>query len=307
MHIPPHQIEPLSVNGLNGRLLHVPYRQKKRSKKTILLIYGIHSSHERMHSIAEFLADYGEVYSPDLPGLGGMNSFYSIGLTPSLDLYADYLYSFLKAKGLTSKVTVVAMSFGFLVVTRMLQRHEDAQEWFDNVVSFVGFGRASDFKNLPRKQKTFLPTSQLFRTRFGSWLIRRAVFNPLSLRVMFSIFRLFNPKYKHSKANGLKEADAMELDLWQKNDARTRFAIYCMFFTFDLTKHAHQLPIPLHDMTTKTDQYFDHARVNKTLKILYSDVSHSYANLALHAPSIIGSVDDIREIFSDDAKSVLTQ
>src|SRR5690606_17005732 len=130
-------IEPLVVNGLRGRLLHIPASGK--GKKQTVLIYGIHSSHERMYSMALFLSEYGSVTMPDLPGIGGMDSFYSIGRKPTLDEYADYLYTVLKTRGLQQHVTIVAMSFGFLVVTRMLQRHEDARGWFDDIISFVGF------------------------------------------------------------------------------------------------------------------------------------------------------------------------
>lgn len=305
MHIPEDQLEPLSVDGLNGRLLKIP--AVHGSDQQILLIYGIHSSHERMYTMAKFLSNYGTVTLPDLPGIGGMDSFYMRSRRPSIDLYADYLYTFLKIRGLNQNVKVVAMSFGFLVVTRMLQRHPDSRTWFESVISFVGFGRSTDFKNIASQRRWAVPISRLAATRSGSWIISTLIFNPLALRVMFALFRLFNPKYKQVEPAARRESQQMELDLWQRNDARTRFAIYVMFFTFDLTLGQPSLPLPLHDMTTPQDQYFDSRRVNESLKLLYRQVSISQANLALHAPSIIGDVDEVAQVFSAEAKAILNR
>lgn len=302
----PHQyISRFSLNGLDGRRLQLPTARSDQSQP-ILLIYGIHSSLERMYSTADFLSDLGPVTMIDLPGIGGMDSFYSIGLKPTLDTYADYLYSALKSLKLGDGVRVVAMSFGFLVVTRMLQKHPDSQAWFDDVISFVGFGRTSDFNDYKRKHRNYLPLSNIFSTSFGGWVVRRIVFNPVSLRLMFSIFRTFNPKYKHGMATDPEGSLAMELDLWQKNDARTRFGLYKLIFDFDLTRGKTQpIMVPLHDMTTPSDQYFNSAKVSETLRLLYAKVSRSTANMPLHAPSIIGDKQAVNKVFSEEAKAIL--
>lgn len=297
------RIEPLSINGLNGRVL----RLAGSGKEKIILIYGVHSSLERMSSTAEFLSDYGPVIMPDLPGIGGMSSFYSIGLTPSLDNYADYLYTFLKISKLDKQLTVVAMSFGFLVVTRMLQKYPQVQQWTDVVISFVGFGRDSDFKNLEAKRRWYIPISRIFSTKAGGWFIQNIIFNPVGLRLMFAVFRTFNPKYKHAMVNNPEASQRMELDLWQSNDARTRFAIYKQLFNFDLVKGSKLIDVSLHDLTTATDQYLDPRHVTVTLRKLYQPVTSSRANLALHAPSIIGNKAEVTAIFSDEVKGILSR
>jgi pimeloyl-ACP methyl ester carboxylesterase len=298
-------IEPINLNGLVGRTMLLPAQKQPKHKTTILLIYGIHSSHERMAATAEFLSQYGQVVAPDLPGIGGMTSFYTIGKAPTLDMYGDYLYTYLKASKRTQRVKVVAMSFGFLVVTRMLQRHPDAQAWIDDVISFVGFGQASDFKRLQAQKRKTAILGKPFTTKLGAWLVSVVIFNPLSLRIMFGIFRLFNPKYRDVANQDRQAATAMELDLWQKNDARTRFSIYELFFSFNLTTEPVITGVPLHDMTTPHDQYFSAQRVTKSLHAIYQDVTSSKANLELHAPSILGSPADLEVIFSDQAKTIL--
>lgn len=303
--IPQQYLSRLSLNGLNGRQLQLPAKNTG-SESSILLIYGVHSSFERMYSTAEFLADYGAVTMVDLPGIGGMNSFYSVGLEPTLDNYADYLYSTLKTLKLTGRIKVVAMSFGFLVVSRMLQKYPETEAWFDYVISFVGFGRAGDFKNIQSRRRNQLPVCRIFSSRGGGWFIDKIVFNPLGLRLMFAVFRTFNPKYKHGMATDPQRSNQMELDLWQNNDARTRFAIYKILFTFDLTKTRKRLiSVPLHDLTTPSDQYFSPQRVARTLKLLYAKVDASEANMPLHAPSIIGSKRDVEGVFSAEVKAIL--
>jgi len=94
--IPGKHIAPLEIAGLRGRVLELP--AQKGGGKTVLLIYGLHSSLERMYSTAQFHSRYAKVIMPDLPGIGGMESFYKIGRKPDLESYADYLYAFIKSR-----------------------------------------------------------------------------------------------------------------------------------------------------------------------------------------------------------------
>src|SRR5581483_6795608 len=78
---PADYIVPLNMNGLQGRMLHLPAPAGR--KREILLLYGHHSSLERWWGIAQVLNRYGAVTMPDLPGFGGMDSLYKIGRKPS--------------------------------------------------------------------------------------------------------------------------------------------------------------------------------------------------------------------------------
>src|SRR5579863_9493933 len=104
----------LNINGLRGRMLRLP---AKRRNREILLIYGHHASLERFFGLAEMLNDYGAVTMPDLPGFGGMQSFYRLGITPSIDNLADYLATFIKLRYKRRRLTIIGLSFGFTVVT----------------------------------------------------------------------------------------------------------------------------------------------------------------------------------------------
>lgn len=296
-------ISRINIGGLSGRMLHVPGPKKKGRK--ILLIYGLHSSIERMRTTAEFHGQFGEVIMPDLPGFGGMDSFYTIGKEPSLDSYADYLYSFMKVQKLNTEVTIIAMSFGSLIVTRMLQKYPETISYVKDNIAVVGFGRHTDFNTSPLVKRIYIALSRVFATKVGSWLVSTLVFNPISLRLMFAFFRLFNPKYKHTLGEERKASVRMELDLWQKNDTRTKFYTYELIMSFDLTRKASPIPMTIYNMYTPTDQYFDGERVADTMGTLYEKHVGSIAQSELHAPSILGSVDEVAAMYSDDIKKLL--
>lgn len=278
------------------------------SDKEILLLYGVHSSLERMYSNAQFHSRYGNVTMPDMPGFGGMDSFYKIDRVPDLDSYADYLYTFIRTYKLDKKkIRIVAMSFGFLAVTRLLQKHPELTDNVEFVVSFVGFGRATDFEYPTMNRVSTRRAIKFGSAKFGSKLVKILVFNKLSLRLMFAVFRLFNPKYKHENAAARNEATAMELDLWTKNDTRTRFYTYGLLADFDLTKNQKPIKLIEHNLTTDKDQYFDAERVKKTLKKLYKTNYEYKANMPLHAPSIIGTEHEVAKIFPAPVKKILAK
>lgn len=304
--LPNHQVETINIGGLKGRLLHLSPKTKSKNKQ-ILLIYGMHSSLERMYSTALFLNRYGEVTLPDLPGIGGMEPFYKINKRLTLDNYADYLYTILKSRKLVSKVDVVAMSFGFMVLTRMLQKYPETEAWFDNVISFVGFGQANDFQYSLFKRRAYIVISDVMSTRLGGWIAAKLIFNPLSLRLMFRVLGTFNPKYQYGFRTDPEGTVAMELDLWQKNDARTRFAIYKLFFEFNLCNDLHKIKVPLLDLTTPNDQYLDPKRVQASLRAIYTNVESARLNSRLHAPSVIGTESEVAKAFPEKAKQILSE
>jgi len=110
-----------------------------------------------------------------------MDSFYKIGRAPTLDAFADYLAAFIKMRYRNRRVTIVGISFGFLVVTRMLQRYPELCKRIDLVVSIVGFMHRDDFTFPPRRRRycvplrVFLTAARSFRDSlwvFESFVIR---------------------------------------------------------------------------------------------------------------------------------------
>src|SRR4030095_591910 len=136
-------IAPLYMNGLRGRMLRMP--PPKNKKREILFVYGHHSSLERWWGVVQVLNRYGGVTMPDLPGFGGMESLYKIGEKPDMDTMADYLAAFVKWRYKNRRVTIIGLSYGFTVVTHMLQRYPDLVKKVDLLISVVGFVHHEDF------------------------------------------------------------------------------------------------------------------------------------------------------------------
>src|SRR5438876_991720 len=101
-------IVPLDMNGLSGRMLHMPAPKGKSGEA--LFVYGQHSSLERWWGLMQYMNRYAGVTAPDLPGIGGMESFYKIGKKPTVDNFADYLAAFVKLRYKNKKVIIIGMS-----------------------------------------------------------------------------------------------------------------------------------------------------------------------------------------------------
>src|SRR5690606_17925654 len=113
--------------------------------------YGRHSSIERVYGLAQALNNYGAVTVPDLPGFGGMDSFYKINEKPDIDTMADYLASVIKLRYARRRVILAGVSYGFAVITRMLQRYPDIAKKSDMLVGWAGFAHHEDFRFSKRR------------------------------------------------------------------------------------------------------------------------------------------------------------
>lgn len=297
-------IEPINLNGLTGRCLYIPSDQPKIN---IMFVIGMHSSMERMYPIAKYLSRFGNVIVPDLPGVGGMDSFYRINKPFSLDSYADYLYTFLKSKKLNGNTILVGMSFGFLIATRMMQKYPQSEKWFTKMVSFVGFSKNKDFKSY-RSMKLYLqPIAWMFSRKIPSWLLQNTLYSSIGLNIMIPIMTLYNPKYKNVSSQEREASKRMEFDLWKSNDTRTRFALYDLFLNFNLTTVTRKISVPLFSIRANHDQYFDTKSVMTGLNLMYEKVVETEVKLKLHAPSIIDNERQIEDMFSDVFNEILNK
>ena len=277
-------IVPLSINGLDGRMLYAESENKKHQRE-ILLVYGHHAMLERWWGLVENLREYGNVTMPDLPGFGGMNSFYTIGRKPTLDNYADYLAAFIKLKYKKRKFSIYAISFGFVVVTRMLQRYPEMAKNIDILVSAVGFVHHDDIIYKPRTKKLFKFLTRLFGTRLFSLFIRYFCLNKFVLKNLYA--KMPNSKRRMLEV-GPEEFDItmdFEVKLWQANDVRTHWITTCDFFKLDNCQVRIDLPI-IH-IVSKEDHYFDNRLVEQHLKVVYKKYTSYTAHSKAHTPSVL--------------------
>lgn len=291
------------MNNLNGRMLRLPARGKK--KREILVLYGQHASLERMLGIAEVLNGYGTVTIPDLPGFGGMDSFYKIGSKPTLDNYADYLAAFIKLQYKKSQVTIIGMSFSFLIVTRMLQRYPELTKKVNLLISFVGFLHRDDFHVKPGYYWTWRAVSRLFGGHVGSTFFRYIVLQPWNIRLSYALVAKKHPKMMGAaKAEQKKRVD-FEIKLWQINDVRSRMKTLKAMLTADLCDK--KVNLPVYHVSVAGDFYFDNNIVEQHMRIVYNDFENIEAKVTAHAPTVIANAKEAAPFIPPRLRKLLSE
>lgn len=295
-------IQPLNMNGLNGRMLRIKTK-RKAAHRDILLIYGHHASLERMYGIAEALADYGDVTMPDLPGFGGMDSFYRIGMKPNLDNFADYLASFVKLKYRGKKVTIAGMSLGFAIATRMLQRYPELVRKVDLMISIVGFSHKYDYSFSRPRYLFYRYGASLFSHRVPAAFFYNVVLHPAVIRATYANTHNARNKFMHLTEAEKKAAIEFEVDLWHLNDLRTHMYTAVEMLTID--NCGRQVKLPVHHISVAGDQYFDHAVVEQHMRIIFTDFIDYEAKIPNHAPSILASKKEAAPFVPSGVKKLL--
>lgn len=286
---PGDYIVPLDLNGLQGRMLHVP--ATGNGKREMLFVYGHHSSLERWWGLVEVFSAYGSVTMPDLPGFGGMDSFYKIGRKPTIDAMADYLAAFIKLRYKRhKKFTIVGMSLGFVVATRMLQRYPELTNRVDMLVSLVGFAHHDDFTFSTPRYWFYRIMSDVFSRKVPATIFRYLALNSFMLRLFYS--RTHNAKKKFEAAvtrEDHKKLMDVEVGLWQSNDVRTQMVTGGEFLRLDNCKV--RVDLPVWHVTTTNDHFFDHAVVEQHMRVIFSDFHEIETKLMSHAPSVIADAE----------------
>jgi len=279
-------IVPLNINGLEGRMMHLP-APKAHADREILIVYGHHSSLERWWGFAQNFNKYGAVVMPDLPGFGGMESFYKLGKEPTLDNMADYLASFVQWRYKRKKVVIVGLSFGFLVATRMLQRYPALTKKVELLVSAVGFSHYEDFVFSRTRLRIYRALSKFITHRPMPFIFRYTALDPWVLRRAYH--KTFNARKKFAGASpeDMERMMDMEIVLWHANDVRTHwFTTHQMLTVDNCTK---QVNLPVWHVAAGTDQYFHAHLVEQHMRIIFSDFYNFPNSSKLHAPSVIAT------------------
>lgn len=278
----------LNINNLNGRMLRLP--APKNKKREILLVYGHHASIERMQGVAHEFNKYGAVTLPDLPGFGGMESFYKIGEKPTLDNLADYLAAFIRLRYKRRRLTIVAMSFGFLITTRMLQKYPDIASKVDLLVSTVGFAHKDDFI-LPKRIRWPLRLgASVFSRRLPSLFLKTFIIRGPVIRATYNMMADSHSKLKDGDAAERKARIEFEVVLWKINDIRTYMDTTITMLTANTCDA--QVKLPVHHVAVDVDRYFDNHRVEQHLAVIYTSVDVIPAKLAAHAPTVVATAKD---------------
>lgn len=281
---PADYIMPLNMNGLQGRMLYM--KAPKGRNREILFVYGHHSSLERWFGLMQNLNRYGAVTMPDLPGFGGMDSFYKIDEKATLDKFADYLAAFIKLRYKRRKVTIAGMSLGFVIATRMLQRYPDLTKKVDMLVSIAGFAHHDEFTFSRARRFMYLTMARTFSLPIAAGFFRHVALNPFLLKKVYRHTHNAKAKFHGLIEEELEEMLNFEVRLWHDNDVRTYMQTSKEFLQLDNCQL--KVDLPVYHVVIEADQYFDNHVVEQHFRIIFSEY-HEVArlNVANHAPSVI--------------------
>jgi pimeloyl-ACP methyl ester carboxylesterase len=276
-------IVPLNINGLEGRMLRMPATNDR--KREILLLYGHHALIERWWGLVENLHDYGNVTMPDLPGFGGMDSFHKIHKRPDLDTFADYLAAFIKLRFRRKRITIVGISFGFIVATRMLERYPELAKRVDLLVSIVGFMHKDDFLFSRPRRAIYRRGTRVFATRPLALFIRYVALNPIVLRNFYTKLPAARKRFLEVDPLVFNEMMKFEVKLWQSNDVRTHWLTTSEFLNLD--NCVGKIDIPVWHVASKGDHWFNNFNVEQHMRIVFDDYHQLIANSKAHTPSVL--------------------
>ncbi|HEX5744128.1 MAG TPA: alpha/beta hydrolase [Candidatus Saccharimonadales bacterium] len=304
---PADYIVPLNMNGLEGRMLRMPAPDTKQAKgREVMFVYGSHSSLERWWGVAQVLNRYGAVTAPDLPGFGGMESFYKLGKKPTLDNMADYLAAFIKLRYKRKKVMIVGMSYGFIVATRMLQRCPELTKKVTLMVSIVGFAHKDDFIFSKTQFFAYYWGTKLLTYRVPAALFRVMALNPRVLRAAYGRTPNAKHKYKLAKTEDeVRNIQDVEVGLWRDNDVRTWAYTINDFFKLDNCRA--RVNVPVWHVAVSDDHYFDHKLVEQHMRVIFSDFNTATFDMKAHAPSVLADEKDAAALFPPKLRRYLAR
>lgn len=296
-------IVPLNINNMRGRMLKAPSITKK--KREILLIYGHHSSIERMVGFCEELRKYGNVTLPDLPGFGGMDSFYTINEKPTIDNLADYLAAFIKLRYKRKRITILGMSLGFLIVTKMLQKYPKLASNVDLLVSVVGFAHKDDFV-LPRRIRLPLRLgASIFSNRYPAFFMKTFILRSPVIKTCYALVADSHSKLKDADKQVRAERINFEIQLWKQNDVRTYMDTGITMLTADICNA--QVSLPVTHVAVNVDRYFDNHRVEQHLAIIYEKVNVIKTETPAHAPTVVATAEDAAPFIPPPLRRLLSK
>lgn len=296
-------IASLHINGMNGRMLRLA-AQKGVKNREILLLYGHHSSLERMAGIAEVLNEYGAVTMPDLPGFGGMDSFYKIGEKPNIDSFADYLAAFMKLQYKRRRVTIICMSFSVPLVVKTLQKYPELGKKVDGFISISGFVRHDDFIFTRFERIGLRVLSFVGARKVPAALMKAICLNKPVLKLAYGSVQGRHNKMKDAKnKDELKRRIEFEANLWRINDVRTRMSTIGMMLGIDVC--GSKVNVPAYHVTATTDRYFDHQIVEQHMRIIFDDLEIIPSEMANHAPTIIATAKEAAPYIPKKLRKIL--
>lgn len=306
-------ISPLYMNGLHGRVLKMPCQNSAiKNPKEILVLPGHNSTIERMQYYCEIFAEYGNVTMPDLPGFGGMDSFYRIGQKPSFDTYSAYLSSFIKLNYKRKKFVIIGFSFSVPIYTRMLQRYTELQKKVEYVVSVSGFVHKEDFRFGKLEYGFTRIATKLIARPVPSFILDKIILSkPVLKLILILAYRTNHISSRHSlKDKGkLKDKIRYEVDNMKVSDFRTSFYTYHQMLTVDLcsdVEEQKEIDLKMYSTMSEDDSYFSKQITEQHLQIVYKEFESLEPSDNMHMPSQVADKSEVEAFIPGSIKLLLS-
>jgi pimeloyl-ACP methyl ester carboxylesterase len=243
-----------------------------------------------MSGFVEELTKYGSVTLPDLPGFGGMESFYKIGEKPTLDNLADYLAAFIKLRYKRRRLTILGMSLGFLIVTRMLQKYPELAKKIDLLVSVVGFAHKDDFILPKRIRWPLRIAASFFSNKYPALFMKTFILRSPVIKASYALVADNHSKLKDAATAERQQRIEFEIGLWKQNDIRTYMDTTLTMLNANVCDQ--QIELPVNHVAVDVDRYFDNHRVEQHFAVIYQQVNVINAKLQAHAPTVVATAKD---------------
>jgi pimeloyl-ACP methyl ester carboxylesterase len=219
--------------------------------------------------LAVALTAYANVTMIDLPGIGGMDSFYSIGLKPTLDNMADYIASFIKLSYKRKRLSIFGVGFGFVLVNRMMQRNPDVANKVNTLVCLNGYAHKDDFKVKNTDRQIMKIYSLICSSRPVSDILKLTLMNAPILKLRYPLSKIKTTRRGPSK----DFVRRFKIDLAQATDLRTRVYLGRELLKLDNCQSRINKTL-WHITTSNSGQNLDQKLVEQHFKVIFNGYHH---------------------------------
>jgi pimeloyl-ACP methyl ester carboxylesterase len=183
------------------------------------------------------------------------------------------------------RITIFAISYGFVVITRMLQLYPELAKKVDLLVSVVGFMHKDDLTFKPTNQKFYMVVARFFATRPVAVFIRYGCLNKFVLRALYTKLPSSKRRMVEVTPEEFDRSMDFEVSLWQSNDVRTHWLTTSEFLALNNCRQ--HIALEVVHVSSQYDFYINNLVVEEHMRQVFSDYVQFASRSKAHVPSVI--------------------
>ena len=217
---------------------------------------------------------------------------------------ADYLAAFVKLRyKKNQKFTIIAVSYGFSVVTKMLQRYPDIAKRIDLLISISGITNNKDFKWKRHNFFFMYGLAWLLSKRLPAFIAKNITIREPVIKLLYHIAERKHPKLKATDIADRNERINFEIKLWKVNDFHTW--TYTSLTLLRLNLEGIHVDLPVHHVSVDNDHYLDQVSVESHMRRIYKDFAMAKTKLPAHAPTVLATAKDVMPYIPPKIRALL--